>query len=393
MKLILNLFFCLFLLNLFGQQTNKIDKTINSFMNKWEIEGLSIAIINAGDLVYTKGYGYSNITTKEKVTPKHKFRIGSISKSITAVTIFTLMEEGKLSLSDKVFGKNGILNDSPYLKILDQRILEINVQQLLEHTAGWGKNKSFDPMFKNQLVSDSLHLGRSPTPKDVIIYMLQNHYLDNAPGSKFMYSNLGYCILGRVIEKLTGLDYENAVKKQVLSPLKMFDTKIGDSKNSGKNESVYYSEDSYISSSAFYPFQEKVKPEYGGFDLSLLDSCGGWTSSVIVLAKLICALDGYTNRKDIVLPQSLNTMFAASLENSNYAKGWFVDTHKNWWHNGSLIGSYGMMAKINDGRGWVILMNNNIWNNKKFYKDVDKLLFKPTKKLAFSKLINNFTNY
>ncbi|WP_108801912.1 serine hydrolase [Aquimarina sp. Aq107] len=392
MKQIINITLCFFFLSAIGQQTDKIDRRINNFMNKWQIPGLSVTIINNGKLVYAKGFGYTNIKSKKEVFPNHMFRIGSISKPITAITIFKLIEEDKLSLSDKVFGNNGILNDSLYSKILDKRVLDIDVKQLLEHSAGWDRNKSFDPVFENKRISDSLKLDKSPTSKDIIKYMLQNHYLDTAPGSTFAYSNFGYCILGRIIEKLTGLNYEDAVKNKVLIPLEMFDTKIGDSKKSNENESMYYSEDDYIVNSAFYPFQEKVKPEYGGFDLSILDSCGGWISSAIDLAKLICAIDGFTNRADIISEQSLKNM-STVFKNSNYAKGWMVNHKKNWWHTGSIPGTYAMISKMNDGNGWVILMNKRILENKKFYKDVDQLIFKPMKGMDLSELTNLFDKY
>ncbi|WP_430409300.1 serine hydrolase domain-containing protein [Kordia sp.] len=382
-----------FSMGLYAQMTNQIDKKVNDFMQKWEIPGVSVAIAYKGQLVYANGYGYSNKAKKEKVLPKHRFRIGSISKSLTAITIFKLIEEGKLNLTDKVFGASGILNDTIYSKIIDDRVLEINVGQLLEHTAGWDSHKKYDPMFKNQLISDSLKLDRSPEPKDVIRYMLKTQYLDYSPGTIYSYSNLGYCILGRVIEKLTGLTYENAVKEKILIPLKMFDTKIGGSKKSGENESMYHSDYGFVNNSAFHPFKEKVKPEYGAFDLSLLDSCGGWISNSIDLAKLMCAIDSYPNRKDILSPDSINSMLSTSIENSDYAKGWFVNNDKDFWHNGSLIGSYSMVANINDGRVWVILINDNEWTNQKFYKNVDKLLFKATAKLDFSKLQDIFKQY
>ena len=93
-------------------------------MKKWTIEGASVAIAKDGKLVYARGFGYADTAAGIETQPYSKFRIASISKLVTAVAIMKLQEEGKLSLDDKVFGPEGILNDSCYCQSERQKSLQ-----------------------------------------------------------------------------------------------------------------------------------------------------------------------------------------------------------------------------------------------------------------------------
>ena len=88
-------------------ETKRLDQTIERFMNQWEIKGASLAIMKDGKLIYSKGYGYADEENDVKTDVNHIFRIASVSKLITAAGIMKLVENGKLSLEDKVFGEDG----------------------------------------------------------------------------------------------------------------------------------------------------------------------------------------------------------------------------------------------------------------------------------------------
>ena len=116
--------------------TQSIDSKVESFIKLWKIQGASMAVTKDEHLVYAKGFGTANSETGEDVKPGHLFRIASVSKLITAVAVMKLYEEGKLDLEEKVFGPLGILNDSVFLSYQDERIEEISISDLLNHTAG-----------------------------------------------------------------------------------------------------------------------------------------------------------------------------------------------------------------------------------------------------------------
>ena len=119
--------------------TRKFDHQIERFMKKWELKGASFALMKDDRLIYSKGYGFADEEANVPMDVMHVFRIASISKLITAVGIMKLQEEGKLQLSDCVFGPEGILNDSIFLDIKDKRTKAITVENLLRHQPGFSK--------------------------------------------------------------------------------------------------------------------------------------------------------------------------------------------------------------------------------------------------------------
>ena len=163
--------------------------------------GLALAVTDYGRLVYARGYGYADVATGEKVTPKSLFRIASISKPITAVAILQLVEQGKLGLDDRVFEVLDYHSEIAQIGDFDDRQRKITIRHLLEHRGGWDRGISFDAMFQSVRFANELDVPAPANPEIVIRAMLRKK-LDFEPGYRYAYSNYGYCLLGRVIEKL-----------------------------------------------------------------------------------------------------------------------------------------------------------------------------------------------
>src|SRR5271166_824456 len=179
----------------------------HAFMQKYDVPALSFAVGYAGEIVHRDAYGLADRERNEAVTPDHLFRIASVSKMITSAAIFGLVEAGRLKLSDKVFGPGAITGTDygrpPYGPGID----DITLAQLLTHTAGGWTNDGRDPMFGHPKMNQP----------ELITWTLGNRPLDNPPGQHYAYSNFGYCVLGRVIEKVTGQPYADHVRAEVLS--------------------------------------------------------------------------------------------------------------------------------------------------------------------------------
>src|SRR5207302_7583332 len=109
---------------------------------------------------------------------------------------------------------------------LDVRQNQITIRHLLQHRGGWDRDKSFDAMFQSIRFADSLGAASPAGPNEVIRCML-GLPLDFVPGERYAYSNYGYCLLGRVIEKISGRPYETYVRAEILKPLGMIDTRLG----------------------------------------------------------------------------------------------------------------------------------------------------------------------
>src|SRR5690606_25272370 len=124
---------------------------------------------------------------EEKLTPDHLFRIASIAKPLTAVTVYKLIEERKLGADDRIFGREGILGLNGARK-LPEGVEEITVHHLLTHTCGGWGNRGRDPMFRHPEMDH----------RELIAATLREQALEHAPGERYSYSNFGYCLLGRV---------------------------------------------------------------------------------------------------------------------------------------------------------------------------------------------------
>ena len=119
----------------------------HAFMQKYDVPALSVAVGYAGEIVHRAAFGLADRERNEAVTPMHLFRIASVSKMITSAAIFGLIEQGRLKLSDKVFGPGAITGTDYGQPPYSPGINEITLGQLLTHTAGGWTNDNRDPMF------------------------------------------------------------------------------------------------------------------------------------------------------------------------------------------------------------------------------------------------------
>jgi len=311
-----------------------IDAIVNKRLEDFSVPGISIAIAKEGRLVFAKGYGLAKEAPEVKMTSKNVFRIASISKPITAVGCMRLVEMGKLDLSWKVFGANSILgnayqtNGQPY----KQWITDITVDHLLHHTAGGWGNSANDPMFQQYGLN----------AEQLITWTLENIALMNAPGTAYAYSNFGYCILGRIIEKITGLDYEEFIKAEVLID-GAFDMNIGKDTLALAlpNEVQYYDGGNPYA----YPMRR-------------MDAHGGWVSSPIDIVRFGVRNDGFPTKSDLLMPDTFTTMVTGSTANPNYARGWSRNNVPNYWHGGSLPGVSTILVRTNSKFVWAAFANS-----------------------------------
>ncbi|MCX5683479.1 MAG: serine hydrolase [Planctomycetota bacterium] len=193
------------------------DDAMLEFMKKYDIQAGVLAVSKDGRIVLERGYGWAD-KARTRPTPLDAImRIASVTKSITKAAVLALIREGKIAYDTKVFAYLGI--EPPGGKAADERIYKITVKNLLEHRGGWDRDKAAegDPMFQMRLVRADLKLDHPPTPRDVVRWMMGKP-LQFDPGEREAYSNFGYCVLGRVIEKASGKTYEQYVTEEILRP-------------------------------------------------------------------------------------------------------------------------------------------------------------------------------
>ncbi|MFN8206512.1 MAG: serine hydrolase domain-containing protein [Bacteroidales bacterium] len=336
-----------------------LTSSMENMLKRYHLNGASVAVAVEGRLVYAHGVGYADREKGEEVTPGHLFRIASVSKLITAVAIMKMVEEGTIRLDDKVFGTNGLLNDSAYLKYRDKRLERISVRQLLNHTSGFGRRYG-DPVFNTLQVAQVTGV-KPPLNTDALIRFSLSYPLSYTPGTRYSYSNLGYIILGKVIEKLSGMDYEEYVQQRILFPIGIYDMHIGKSFPYEHlwNEVSYYEPPRYGYCLAIDGSGQSVQRCNGGIDISLLGAAGGWIASSPEMMKFLLAIDGYPESPDILSAASIKEMTTPSSA-FNSLLGWRGrDDEDNWWRTGTMAGTVAHVMRRNDNSNWVVFINSS----------------------------------
>jgi CubicO group peptidase (beta-lactamase class C family) len=361
--------------------TDNIDRQVEDFIKRWKIEGASLAVTKDERLVYAKGFGTANSETGEKVEPGHLFRIASVSKLITAVAVMKLYEEGTLDLDEAVFGANGILDDTLYSGYKDHRIEDITVRHLLNHTAGWSRNLG-DPIFSPLYIARKMDVPAPASIEYIIQYSL-SHRLNYRPGARYNYSNFGYAILGEIIERKSGMPYQDYVVMNLLKPLGIHDMHIGKSYYYEKypNEVRYHSSAGTMTTYDKGGSGEIVPIYYGGNDMELLGPAGGWVASAPELVKFMTAIDGFEEQPDILSSETI-----ASMSNPNIAgKGLFgwrgSDRYGTWWRTGYLTGSSALIVRQNDGVNWVVITNTSTYKHSRIHRHVSSMMFETINKV------------
>lgn len=340
----------------------KTDSLIDAFMRKWGVDGGTVAITQNGKLIYNRGFGHADNAGAEPMQPYHLLRIASNSKPITGIAIMKLVENGQLRLGDTVFGPGRLLEDTYYLSaISDARIYNITVQQLLEHTAGWNRSINCSGQAGCDPIGFPLHVTSvmgegNPVGDSTLIKFLLRQGLNFNPGSAYAYSNIGYLVLAKIIEKKTGMKYDAYVKSVVMDPLGLCDMHLGKNLKADKQEREGEYADIYTASSC-YGTGQTVPWQYGGWNLEAMHAHGGWISTSEDYVRMVLAVDGLSTVPDILGAATIAQMVTPSSVNAGYAKGWSVNSSGNWWHMGSLNGTSSFMARTANGLTWAFHFN------------------------------------
>lgn len=338
-----------------------VDSVISALMARWDIPGGAVGIVRDGRLVYARGFGYADVASQEVTAPDDLFRIASVSKPLTAVAILRLVEEGRLSLDAPAFALLPDITPLPGATV-DPRLASITVRHLLEHSGGWDRALTFDPMFRPTDIAAATGTP-APASADAIVRYMLGQPLDFDPGSRYAYSNFGYAVLGRIIERITGAGYEQFVQEAVLAPAGATRMRLGRSllADRAPDEVRYYDP---ATVNAVFPGEGAVPLPYGGFNIEAMDAHGGWIASAVDLLRFETAVDLLPSRPDVLTAASIGLMTAKPASPLwdgspvHYGLGWVVHpVAGNWWHGGSLPGTATIMVRTGTKLAWVALFN------------------------------------
>lgn len=339
------------------ENTEVFDREVEAFMRKWELKGASFALMRNDSLLYAKGYGYSNDTTKCDV--HNVFRVASVSKLITATAVMRLMEQNKLSLDSQVFGAEGILCDSMFLNLYSKSLEQITVNHLLRHTAGFSSPVG-DPAFSCEAVAKVMSKPLPLSVDDMVQYATRNR-LKTRPGDHYDYSNLGYIVLGKIVETVSGMDYETYLQDSVLSVAGCYDMFVGQnfSRNREANEVQYYEVKEAKPVEAYDGSGVLTMKSNGGNNVNMLQGAGGWVASPVELLKLVSSIDGCQVKNNILQKTTIDTMTYSTEECRPI--GWASSKEDVWLRSGYMSGTSALIKRQDDGYTWVFLTNNSAW--------------------------------
>jgi len=294
--------------------------------------GLAIMVIQDGVTKIKKGYGLSNLESKEEINCATNFRMASVSKQFTAMGLAILEEQGKIDRDDFV---------SQYLEQVPEYMSKIKVLHLVHHLSGlpeyddklWSSDKS-KPLLTNQ---------------DVFDYYKKQEKLDFEVGEKHEYSNGGYSLLALVIEKAADQAFRNFCREQLFIPAGMENTSIIEYPSNVKNQAVSYSE---------WPFFEDIDFNTGN---ALFGEDGVYTS-LDDMEAWIRAIDNNTLVSASTTQRIFSPVKTNSGETIQYGYGWYMEKYRDEidlvCHSGSWVGFNTFVAKEPKSNTWFVAFSN-----------------------------------
>jgi serine beta-lactamase-like protein LACTB len=321
-----------------GLSANKraqIEKAASSFMAANSVPGISVAVVQDGELVWSRGFGMADLENFVPATPFTLFRLGSISKPITATAILELSERGKLDLDAEV---------QKYCPAFPKKEWPITTRELLGHLGGI---RHYNPDGKGDIPDDS---ARHFASMEESLQIFSSDPLVAKPGTKFQYSTYGYTVLGCVLEGAASEKYVDYVKENVFEPAGMAETQADNFFAVVEHRTRWYHKD-----------KSGVVQNAGVLDSSYKIPGGGLISSADDMARFEIAI--VTNK--LLKPATRDLMWtpqkAADGSQNGYALGW--GTQKKYGlalveHTGGQQGTSTSIILVPERRAGIVVLAN-----------------------------------
>jgi N-acyl-D-amino-acid deacylase len=328
------------------------DDAMLRIMDRHGLPGAALAVAKDGKLVLAKGYGWADVTTGAPARPDTLFGLASLSKPITAVATLKLVEQGKLGLDEPVFDHLRHIKPPGGARV-DPRLRKVTVRQCLDHSGGWDRTVNGDPVNWEPQICRAFRLRPPLSPRQFISF-IQSVRLDFAPGTAAKYSNVGFVLLGEVIERLSGQPYERFVLDNVLKPM-------------GIRQAGLRAFDGKYQTGEALRHLAGTLTTLPALRFPMVDAAGGWSGSVVDMARFLTNLDG--SRGTPVLGEKMRKQMLEPppepikpRDNGTYfGLGWDSVLVKGktfgYYKEGSYQGMRTYMKRTPRGVNWALLYN------------------------------------
>jgi CubicO group peptidase (beta-lactamase class C family) len=308
-----------------------IDRIASEDIDKKKVASYAVGVMKDGRLILARGYGFADLENEVPATAETVYRLGSITKQFTAMAILQLAEQGKLSVDDEL---TKFLPDYPLAGH------KVTVHQLLNHTSGIRSYTSQKDFFKR---------ARGDFSHDELLALFKNEPFDFDPGTKWLYNNSGYYLLGMIVEKASGQSYEKYLDEHIFRPVGMSATRYGHLRPLIRHRAM-----GYKPSSGNLINDDPISMDAPG-------AAGALVSTVLDLIKWHQALEA----GDLLSSASYEALYRATTlsdgKTQQYGYGWGLGelaSHRKLSHGGGINGFSTMIARYPDDRLAVIVLAN-----------------------------------
>ena len=296
-----------------------------------------VAVMRNGEVLHSAAFGMENPFESTPATTHTRFRIASVSKMLTAAAIMQLVEAGSIELDQPFAGQLGL--DGPFA---DPRVEAVTVRQLMSHTSGF-------------TASRGIFFGHGLDTWQQAANNALGQVLQFDPGTAFQYSNTNYCLLGLLLESVTGQPFEKAIRERVLEPIDAkahlaptFDTQAGDALHASAAGRNY---------------------------MEVLGPAGGWVATPLDVAKVASALrlaeiapaDGTLVAKASVdamrVPVPVPVEDPPAVNGWSYGLGLILFGDGSWGHTGTIESTHAIVVNRPDGLTISVLVSGKVPDN------------------------------
>ncbi|HEU4799000.1 MAG TPA: serine hydrolase domain-containing protein [Gemmatimonadales bacterium] len=304
----------------------------------------SVLVAEQGTVLIDTAFGFANMELEVRNTPETRFRVASVTKQFTAMAVMMLAADGKLDIGDPI---------SKYLDSLPPAWSGITIHHLLRHTSGISDYEEWFGGYSTQEYSDYMSQAHAPAR---ILRDAKARPLDHEPGTKFRYSNSAYIALGFIIERASGMPYEDFLRTRIHEPLGMTLSEQDRSGNLIPNRAQGYQLRPEVDSAAYA--DGLTRDEYRNAVYQLMEPPQA-DAGLITTARDLYKWDQALYTEQLISRALMDSIFTPGL--GDYGYGWFIRTGPDgvtYDHSGGLPGYSCYIRRIPGTRRTIIVLGN-----------------------------------